>query len=232
MAINHIVVHLKETKVCIQFIQNQGRKRKDIDRVHSLNSHFIFAVKLNPLRGFWLISAAAFIVAPFLTNDGVCLLFVEIILNAFDDDDDDQKQESSGGKLVELVEVGHRRLANSHDQATGPIIRIDDATNLTNDLEKNPRPSLDTVRNSSSWSLQRDLLCAPAAGEDPMKLERTDAVYFLLSLACASNIGSCLTYTGNPQNMIVAMDAIDVMPPFKFLLIMLLPSLLAWVGST
>jgi Na+/H+ antiporter NhaD/arsenite permease-like protein len=30
-------------------------------------------------------------------------------------------------------------------------------------------------------------------------LEKGDAFYFLISLACSSNIGSALTYTGNPQ---------------------------------
>ena len=34
-------------------------------------------------------SFASFIIAPFLTNDGVCLLFVEIILNAFGEDEED-----------------------------------------------------------------------------------------------------------------------------------------------
>lgn len=41
-------------------------------------------VQSSPLKGFWLVSAAAFLVAPFLTNDGVCLLFVELILDAFE----------------------------------------------------------------------------------------------------------------------------------------------------
>ena len=41
-------------------------------------------VQSNPLKGFWLVSGAAFLVAPFLTNDGVCLLFVELILDAFE----------------------------------------------------------------------------------------------------------------------------------------------------
>ena len=43
-----------------------------------------YQVQSNPLKGFWLVSAAAFLVAPFLTNDGVCLLFVELILDAFE----------------------------------------------------------------------------------------------------------------------------------------------------
>jgi Na+/H+ antiporter NhaD/arsenite permease-like protein len=41
-------------------------------------------VQSSPLKGFWLISAAAFFISPFLTNDGVCLLFVELILDAFE----------------------------------------------------------------------------------------------------------------------------------------------------
>ena len=54
----------KETKEVIKYMQYQ--------------------VQSNPLKGFWLVSAAAFLVAPFLTNDGVCLLFVELILDAFE----------------------------------------------------------------------------------------------------------------------------------------------------
>ena len=72
MVVNHIVVHLKETKRIIDYLQR--------------------LVKLNPVRGFWMISFAAFIVSPFLTNDGVCLLFVEPILNAFELESDDAKE--------------------------------------------------------------------------------------------------------------------------------------------
>lgn len=64
MVVNHIVVHLKETKSVIDYLQR--------------------LVKLHPVQGFWMISLAAFTVSPFLTNDGVCLLFVEPILKAFD----------------------------------------------------------------------------------------------------------------------------------------------------
>lgn len=63
------------------------------------------------------------------------------------------------------------------------------------------------------------------------ELRREDALYFLLALACSTNIGSALTYTGNPQNMIVASVAIDIMPSYKFLIYMLLPSLVTWFGT-
>lgn len=62
-------------------------------------------------------------------------------------------------------------------------------------------------------------------------LTRNDAIYFLLALACSTNIGSALTYTGNPQNMIVASDALSVMPSYKFLAYMTVPSLVAWLIS-
>lgn len=41
-------------------------------------------VQSNPTRGYWLVSLSAFLIAPFLTNDGVCLLFVELIVDAFE----------------------------------------------------------------------------------------------------------------------------------------------------
>jgi Na+/H+ antiporter NhaD/arsenite permease-like protein len=118
MVINHMVVHLPEVKALIKSVQA--------------------TVIVTPRKGFWLISLTTFVVAPFLTNDGVCLLFVEIIISAFDNVD----VESPGSALS---------------------------------------PSFGS-----------------AAGVDKigMKLSRRDAPYFLLVLACSSNIGSALTYTG------------------------------------
>eukprot|EP01041_Mallomonas_annulata_P001780 gene1780-3449_t len=152
MAINFIIVHQKETKSLIDYVQTQ--------------------VKENPKKGFWLVSFAAFIVSPFLTNDGVCLLFVEPILNAFE------------------------------------------SLNRPSEVE----PSKKEVECAGDTSL--------------LALEKGDAFYFLISLACSSNIGSALTYTGNPQNMIVAEDSIDVLPAYLFLLYMLLPATVSWFMTT
>ena len=129
MVVNHLVVHLKETKGIISMMQKHVQK--------------------DPLKGFWMVSGAAFVVAPFLTNDGVCLLFVQLILDAFETV---KKDSSSGNTLV-----------------------ITDRSQI----------------------VLRSIL----------PLETGDAIYFLLTLACSANIGSALTYTGNPQNMIVAEDA-------------------------
>jgi Na+/H+ antiporter NhaD/arsenite permease-like protein len=107
MAINFIMVHQKESKRVIRYVQTQVRN--------------------HPRSGFWIVSFAAFIISPFLTNDGVCLLFVEPILNAFETIDDDPPKNSD------------------------------------------------------------------------FRLTKGDSFYFLIALACSSNIGSALTYTGNPQ---------------------------------
>lgn len=142
-------MHQTETKRVIRYVQGM--------------------IQMDPVNGFWLVSLAAFVVSPFLTNDGVCLLFVEPILNAF---------------------------------------------------ESLPPPSVDMIASEASSSPVK------------LKLMKSDAIYFLLALACSSNIGSALTYTGNPQNMIVAGDALSVLSPLRFLGYMLLPSMLSFAVTT
>ena len=80
-------IKIIETKKAVAFLQNQVQK--------------------NPLKGFWLVSAAALVVAPFLTNDGVCLLFVQLILDAFE-----------GVQAMEdqLATKTHNMLTNSAEQ--------------------------------------------------------------------------------------------------------------------
>lgn len=157
MIINHIVIHLRETKNLIEYFQSIIHK--------------------SPQYGFWLLSFVAFIVSPFLTNDGVCLLFVEPVLHIFEDVK--RQAQSGNGKAIEDIKDGPTVINNR---------RVKD------------------LRNS-------------------------DALYFLVALACSTNIGSALTYTGNPQNMIVASDALGVMPSYKFLAYMIIPSLVTWFIS-
>lgn len=165
---------MKETKYFIQLLQ--------------------FQIQSNPLRGFWLVSCLSFIVAPFLTNDGVCLLFVEIILNAFQNIPDNNKGNESASFAIE-------------PSSSYPNVGI--TSEETND-------HVDKANNNKSANPQ---------------LERSDALYFLLALSCSANIGSALTYTGNPQNMIVAQDALSVLSPMQFLGYMIVPTLIAWLMS-
>ena len=166
MIINFIMVHQKETKWLIDQLQQ--------------------LIKSNPRKGFWMTSFAAFIVSPFLTNDGVCLLFVEPILNSFDELPDD----ADATITAQIEELRNEKRPLSHE-------------------------------DNDSF-----------ADKPIMRLERSDAFYFLISLSCSANIGSALCYTGNPQNMIVASDSLDVLPPYQFLAYMLLPSIASWALTT
>jgi Na+/H+ antiporter NhaD/arsenite permease-like protein len=144
MTVNYLVIHLKETRELITRMQHL---------VHD-----------NPVRGLWALSFASYITSPFLTNDGVCLLFVEPILQTFE----------------------HAPLELPPGDLSNP---------------------------------------------EKLALRKADAIFFLLALACSANIGSSLTYTGNPQNMIVSSDAISVMPSYMFFIFMLPASIFSWVIS-
>ena len=126
-------------------------------------------IKEHPRKGFWAVGGAAFFLSPFLTNDGVCLLFVAPVMSAFTSLDDSTIMDPSDPNLITI---------------------------------------------------------------DTIKLKSTDALFFCLNIACSSNIGSALTYIGNPQNMIVAQDAIGVMPPYMFLGYMLIPSVFAFFATS
>ena len=145
MCINYIVVNQKETKNVVDYVQDQ--------------------IKNAPKNGFWLVNTSAFLVSPFLTNDGVCLLFVEPILAAF---------EGVAGLN-----------SSSHGSANGSI----------NGSGSGKGSARSDSRNGSNHGEESFDLQDPNA----FVLERADAIYFLLGLACSSNIGSALTYTGNPQ---------------------------------
>ena len=154
-----------------------------------------------------MLSATTFLVAPFLTNDGVCLLFVEIILKAFEGLDKVGADVVSEGAIENGETVNPLAVEEGKDNV--PAIRSANALEI---CETQPQ-SIAVTKHKNN-------------------LVKEDALYFLLTLACSSNIGSALTYTGNPQNMIVAQGAADVLPPGKFLLWMLLPTIITWIITT
>lgn len=268
-----------------------------------------------------MLSFIAFIVSPFLTNDGVCLLLVEPVLNTFEPISDEEMARMNGTSIITKhedvdVECEHflpkeeresistataaaveTTLPNRHPTTYDPIApalhvslsgddvekgrRRDDATHvelpvrtstpftqpvggssadrsrlmLSTSSTLSSTTSFHSINDHGSRHKKRDrgthshhrrsrsnhhdqereaAASSPSTRHNnapPAPLTREDAFYFLLALACSTNIGSALTYTGNPQNMIVASDAIDVMPPYKFTLYMILPSLVTWFIS-
>jgi Na+/H+ antiporter NhaD/arsenite permease-like protein len=150
MAVNFIVVHQSETKAFIQRVQ--------------------LLIQTNPRKGFWATSICVFLVSPFLTNDGVCLLFVEPILSAFES----------------VTAPPSIDAANGAASASAPLLEAKGATS-----------SVPAVPSEAVAGADVDGKVSDSDGV--IQLQRSDAFYFLITLACSSNIGSALTYTGNPQ---------------------------------
>jgi Na+/H+ antiporter NhaD/arsenite permease-like protein len=156
MAVNFIVVHQSETKAFI-------------GRVQSL-------IQTNPRKGFWATSVCVFLVSPFLTNDGVCLLFVEPILSAF-----------------EAVSVPADPAASAP-----PLLDAKAAAGAKAPHSGSP-PALSSEARATEADEEGEGKGSGAGAGAGIKLQKSDAFYFLITLACSSNIGSALTYTGNPQ---------------------------------
>lgn len=127
-------------------------------------------------RGFWAVSIIAMVASPFITNDGLCLMLVHPVLDAFKRPDKPSD------------ETGNNN-ANSEDD-----------------------------KNQSGKAI--------LGAED--KFCQADPFYFMLTIACSSNTGSAMTYTGNPQNIIVASYLSKYMNGGAFFALMVIPSLIAW----
>eukprot|EP01031_Cornospumella_fuschlensis_P025924 gene25924-31307_t len=127
-------------------------------------------------RGFWAVSIISMVASPFITNDGLCLMLVHPVLDAF------KSQEKS-----DEVNNGNHGDDSKNDLADKPILGVED------------------------------------------KFCHTDPFYFMLTIACSANTGSAMTYTGNPQNIIVASYLSKYMNGGAFFALMVIPSLIGWV---
>lgn len=58
---------------------------------------------------------------------------------------------------------------------------------------------------------------------------KTNSFYYMLTIACSANIGSTLTYSGNPQNLIIAQYLDKYMNCGIFFSYMIIPALVSWV---
>jgi hypothetical protein len=129
-------------------------------------------IKYDPNMGFWLVSFVSFIVSPFVTNDGLCLLLVNPVLDALVLPKKDDKAASTSRSESETV-------------------------------------SSKEVLNTSNIVSNR--------------------FYFMLAISSSSNIGSVMTFAGNPQNIIIAKSLIDLMSGGLFFGLMILPATAIWV---
>ncbi len=113
-------------------------------------------------KAFYIVSALSFFISQVIMNDGLCLMIVHPVLDAFR-----KKRRNSINNIV--------------------------------DPKYNPAHHV----------------------HDPF--------YFMLNIACSSNIGSVMTFAGNPQNLIIAQYLGNYMNCAVYYLYMILPALVTWL---
>jgi len=124
-------------------------------------------------RGYWFVCLAAFLSSPFITNDGLCLLIVDPVLDAF------------------LIPADSRPTAFTNSRYP-PKRRL----NIQEELQR------------------RD--------------HKSNRFFYMLGIACSANIGSAMTFTGNPQNIIIASYLDKLMSGGMFFALMIPPATLSW----
>lgn len=147
-------------------------------------------------RGFYLVSIISFLVSPVIMNDGLCLMLVHPVLDAFLNTPAHQKSPDKTDDSPRLpLKDGDRHTLTLQDVEEGEA--ADRPVEIVND--KAPAP--------------------------------TDPFFFLLNIACSANIGSSLTFSGNPQNLIVAQFLSKYLNGGAFFALMLVPTLISWFIS-
>eukprot|EP01034_Spumella_vulgaris_P026334 gene26334-32900_t len=63
-------------------------------------------------------------------------------------------------------------------------------------------------------------------------INQHDPFYFMLAIACSANIGSATTFSGNPQNIIVAQYLSKYMNCGEFFGLMIVPAIISWLITT
>jgi hypothetical protein len=139
-------------------------------------------IRLNRNYGFWLVSLLAFSLSPFITNDGLCLLLVTPVLDAFipliskNEDENERKNENKKIQNEEL-DISNILLKNSYDS------KFDNNENKceNNDLNEVKFINIEENENKNENHENENENCALDTS--------VDRFYFMLTIACSSNIG-------------------------------------------
>lgn len=166
-------------------------------------------------KAFWIVSFVAFIASPFITNDGLCLLLVDPVLDAF------------------LPPTNCNLSSSPSSPSASPFA---DSGNQTSVSES----------NCSIFSAIKTK-CLPFCCSSPLQgyvstwggrhssvdLKRPDGTserfYFMIGIACSANLGSSMTFTGNPQNIIISIYLSKYLSGGMFFGLLFIPATLCWL---
>lgn len=205
MVINYIVMQQYIFKNIINYMQDT--LRSDIN------------------KGYWVVCLLSFILSPLFMNDGVCLLLVDPVLDAFIPIPSEEDNSSLNRIDNHRDSMGSNTDARACDNSR---------SNSSNRVEQRlPSGAYNLkIGHQESSHITDDLKIS----ED----HKTNRFYILLGLACSSNIGSVVAFCGNPQNIIIAehlMSSSDdgstahptLLYGYQFFGFMLIPAILCWL---
>jgi hypothetical protein len=142
---------------------------------------------LNRNYGFWLVSLLAFSLSPFITNDGLCLLLVTPVLDAFiplipkKEYENKKKNENENN---EKENFQNQDLSISNIGMNFNINTCDSKSDNNEDLYDNDRINeVKNERNENDGKIEKKI------NENCTIDTSTDRFYFMLAIACSSNIG-------------------------------------------
>jgi Na+/H+ antiporter NhaD/arsenite permease-like protein len=190
--------------------------------------------------GYYLICFLAFISSPFLMNDGLCLLLVDPVLDAFTQSTPPSlghQPASSSSSSKDPCHFLMRWYHYFHDLFIGfSVNSISLTSSSSSKYSLAKTTSEDSVSKPARYKLIDDL---------QIKEDHTSQrFYLLLGLACSANIGSVMTYAGNPQNVIISEHLLHspstvmgdgsikystILHGYEFFGFMFLPATIAWL---
>jgi ribonucleotide reductase alpha subunit len=143
-------------------------------------------IRSNRNYGFWLVSLLAFSLSPFITNDGLCLLLVTPVLDAFipliskneNENENEKKNENKKVQNQELDIIMKKyyddKFENNESTHENDEINEVKFMEIKNEiLEENENKSKNTNNENENCAIDTSV----------------DRFYFMLTIACSSNIG-------------------------------------------
>jgi len=245
MVINFVIMRQEEIVKGIAYIQN--------------------IIRTDVNAGYWFVCIVAFLASPFITNDGLCLLIVDPVLDAFLMTHDPRKpvvdlssarresmctpkEEKTFFTSIQAFFASNKAPDSRHgsdasvngnntptkESLTGKIgssSSMGGPISATSDksFSKNGRTSMLDVAPTLAALIP---FASSKANDVTVELKRVDHLsnrfFYMLGIACSANIGSAMTFTGNPQNIIIAEHLGHLMSGGMFFALMIPPAFLSW----
>ena len=186
--------------------------------------------------GFYTVCMISFCISPFIMNDGVCLLLTCPVIDGFIYDTvytKDSVNVSNNDSSSALDDRVESNIYNNDNTNTSNNIYNTNNTNTSNNTTNTTNNT--NIHNNNNNTSNNNNNCNNNSAtnihiQHNHKHKQQIALYYLLGLCCSANYGSCLTYTGNPQNIIISQNLSKILTSGVFFtLFMCIPAFVGWI---